>query len=99
MPTPVSFDFATIRVVPRVDREEFLNAGVIVFCLQRQFLQARVHVEDARLRTLWPDVDLDLVRRHLDAFPRICDAWPMPARLRRYRRESDSTGWWPRAAP
>lgn len=89
MPTPVSFDFATIRVVPRVDREEFLNAGVIVFCLQRQFLQARVHVEDARLRTLWPDVDLDLVRRHLDAFPRICaglaDAGPIAALSARER--------------
>ena len=44
MPALHSFDFATIRVVPRVDREEFLNAGVIVFCLERKFLRALVQL-------------------------------------------------------
>ena len=71
MPALHSFDFATIRVVPRVEREEFVNAGVIVFCLGRKFLQAMVHVDPVRLKALWPELDVDLVRQHLDAFPKI----------------------------
>jgi hypothetical protein len=73
---PISFDYAVIRVVPRVEREEFVNAGIIVFCLQLHFLEARIHVDDNRLRALWPQLDLDLIHNHLDAFPRICAADP-----------------------
>ena len=72
MPTPSSFDFATIRVVPRVDREEFVNVGVIVFCLEQKFLQARVQLDEARLKALWPGLDVVLIRQHLDAFVDIC---------------------------
>jgi hypothetical protein len=83
VPAP-SFDYAVIRVVPRVDREEFVNAGVILFCLQKDFLRARVQVDEERLRALWPEVDVELVRQHLEAIPRICagdpDAGPI-ARL------------------
>jgi Protein of unknown function (DUF3037) len=71
VPVPSSFDYAVVRVVPRVERGEFINAGVIVFCLERKFLEARVVVDEARLRALWPDVDVDLVRRHLEAIPKI----------------------------
>jgi len=73
VPALHSFDFATIRVVPRVEREEFVNAGVIVFCLGQKFLRALVHVDPIRLTALWPELDLDLVRQHLEAFPKICD--------------------------
>ncbi len=72
MPVPSSFDYAVVRVVPRVERGEFINAGVIVFCLEHRFLEARVRVDEARLKALWPDVDLELVRKHLEAIPRIC---------------------------
>ena len=71
MPAQSSFDYAVIRVVPRVEREEFVNAGVIVFCLERNFLAAKVHVDDERLKALWPEIDVDLVQQHLEAFPRI----------------------------
>lgn len=71
-----SFDYAVLRVVPRVEREEFVNAGVIVFCKQRDFLDARVHLNEARLKALWPDLDIELVRQHLDAVPRICAGDP-----------------------
>ena len=54
MLTKASFDYAVLRVVPRVERQEFLNIGVIVFCLQMRLLEAKVHVDEARLRTLWP---------------------------------------------
>ena len=53
-----SFDYATIRVVPRVERQEFINAGVVVFCLEKRYLAARVHLDEARLRALWPATDL-----------------------------------------
>ena len=77
MPTPISsdyagFEYAMIRVVPRVEREEFVNAGLILFCLERQFLEARVTIEKARLKALWPGVDIDLVKQHLEAIPKIC---------------------------
>lgn len=76
MPERTSFDYAVIRVVPRVEREEFVNAGVILFCLKKDFLRARVEVNEARLRALWPAIDLDLVREHLKAIPRICAGTP-----------------------
>ena len=66
-----SFDYAVIRVVPRVELEEFVNAGVIVFCLQRRFLEARVRCEAERLRALWPRLDTDEVARQLEAFRRV----------------------------
>ena len=72
MPVPSSFDYAVVRVVPRVERGEFINAGVIMFCLEHRFLEARVQVDEARLKALWPAVDLELVRKHLEAIPRIC---------------------------
>ena len=76
MPTLSSFDYAILRVVPRVEREELINAGVILFCLERDFLQARVEIDEARLRALWPGTDVDLIRQHLEAIPRICSGSP-----------------------
>jgi hypothetical protein len=69
---PASFDYAIIRVVPRVERQEFINAGVIAFCLEKRYLAARIHLDKERLKALWPAVDVELVREHLDAIPRIC---------------------------
>lgn len=76
MPAPHSFDFAVIRIVPRVDREEFVNAGVIAFCLGKRWLRATVQFDEARAIALWPDIDLDLVRSHLAAIPKIADGDP-----------------------
>jgi hypothetical protein len=76
MPERSSFDYAVIRVVPRVERGESINAGVILFCLGKDFLKARVEVDEPRLLALWPEIDLDLVRRHLEAIPKICDGAP-----------------------
>jgi hypothetical protein len=63
-------------VVPRVEREELVNAGVILFCLEKDFLKARIEVNEPRLRALWPEIDMDLVRRHLEAIPKICAGDP-----------------------
>ena len=73
MPAPCSFDYAIVRVVPHVEREEFVNVGAIVFCDALEFLGARFDLDEARLLALAPDVDLDLVKRHLAAIPRICE--------------------------
>jgi hypothetical protein len=72
MPTPTSFDYAIVRVVPRVDRGEFVNAGVVLFCRTRRFLGAQIELDDRRLLALAPSIDLGEVRRHLDAIPLIC---------------------------
>ena len=68
---PSPFQYAIVRVVPRVERGECLNAGVVLFCRPRRFLAACVELDEARLRALAPDVDLDAVRGHLDALCRI----------------------------
>jgi hypothetical protein len=67
-----SYDYAIIRVVPRVEREEFVNVGVIVACQDSDFLDARIELDEARLLALAPDVDLAAVREHLAAIPRLC---------------------------
>jgi hypothetical protein len=72
MHTPASFDYALLRVVPRVERQEFINAGVVVFCPEKRYLAARIRLDAARLKALWPEVDLALVLQHLEAVERIC---------------------------
>lgn len=72
MPARCAFEYAILRVVPEVAREEFVNAGAIVLCAERGHLAARVELDERRLLALAPDVDVALVRAHLDAVPRIC---------------------------
>ena len=70
MPSPDdAFQYSIWRVVPSVERGEALNVGVVVYCRRRQFLAARVLVDEARLRALSPDLDVDAIRRHLDGMP------------------------------
>lgn len=71
-----SYDYAIVRVVPRVEREEFVNVGVIVSCPQKEFLQARIEVDESRLKALAPDIDLDAIRTHLASIPAICAGGP-----------------------
>ena len=67
-----SYDYAVIRVVPRVERQEFVNTGVIVWCKEHDFLEARVELNEARVRALDPGVDFDAVGRHLASISIIC---------------------------
>ena len=69
---PASFDYAILRVVPRVERQEFINAAIVVYCPEKKYLAARVRFDPARIQALWPSADLDLIREHLEAVPRIC---------------------------
>lgn len=67
-----AFDYAVVRVVPRVERGEFFNAGVVVFCPTQGFLQARIELDVARLHALAPAADCDEIRCYLESVPTIC---------------------------
>ena len=71
-----SYDYAVIRVVPRVDREEFVNVGVIVSCPAKDFLEARIELDEARLVAFDPTLDLEAIRAYLESIPRICAGGP-----------------------
>ncbi len=71
-----TYDYAVIRVVPRVDRGECINAGVVVSCPGLDFLEACVVLEPARLAVLDPSADLEAIQGHLDAIVRICRGGP-----------------------
>ena len=69
---PHTYDYAIIRLVPRVERGELINVGVILSCPAVDFLEARIDLNPARLLALDPSLDLDAARAHLDTIPRIC---------------------------
>ncbi len=66
------FEYAVIRVVPCVEREEFLNVGVILYCASRGFLQTVFHLNEAKLTAISAELDLAEIRERLQAFERIC---------------------------
>jgi len=66
------FDYAVIRVIPRVEREEFINVGVIVFCKAEQFLKVSYVLDSERLLAFSPQLDIDVVKENLKAMEQIC---------------------------
>jgi len=68
----MGFQYVVLRCVPRVDREEFLNVGVVLYCQQAEFLRASCHVDRARLDALSPDVDLQALLSALAAIEAVC---------------------------
>ena len=71
---PEAFEYAILRVVPRVERGEGVNVGVVVFCRTRSFLDARIELgsrQTAALTALHPDLDLEAVRAHLDSTAKV----------------------------
>ncbi len=70
------FAYAIVRVVPRVERGEAFNAGIILYCRPRRFLRAVVHLDADVLRALAPGCDPEAVREHLDVIPRIAAGEP-----------------------
>ena len=89
MPAPDTYDYAIVRVVPKVEREEFVNAGAIVSCPASDFLEARIELDEARVLALDPGADLAAIRTHLASIPAICaggpDAGPIGALSKRER--------------
>lgn len=76
MPEKHLYEYAVIRVVPRVEREEFINAGIILFCKRARFIRARCHLDEEKLRILAPDAAPEGVYDHLRVFDRICSGCP-----------------------
>jgi hypothetical protein len=89
VPERSCFDYAIVRVVPRVERGEFVNAGVILFASTAAYLQSRIALDEKKLLALAPDIDVALVQSYLDVIPRVCaggsDAGPIGALPQRAR--------------
>jgi hypothetical protein len=68
----LTYDYAIVRVVPRVERGERVNVGVVLSCVDADFLESRLELDEARLLALDPTVDLDAVRAGLAAIPVVC---------------------------
>ena len=74
------FEYALIRVVPRIERGEAINAGVIVYSQAYRYLCARIQLEELRLLAVDPEVDLDAVRAALSAIAKACTQGPLAGR-------------------
>jgi len=67
------FEYAILRLVPQVEREEFINIGVVLYCSNRRFLQMKSHLDTKRLQIFAPSLDLEEIQSHLTAFGAICN--------------------------
>ena len=72
MLAPIWYDYAIVRVVPRPEREEFINVGVILSSVKARVLEARIEIDEVRLQALDPSIDIEQVRAHLATIPLIC---------------------------
>jgi hypothetical protein len=81
VPAEYTYDYAIVRVVPRVERGERINVGVILSCADVDFLDARIEVDERAILMLDPDADMDAIRQSLDVIPTVCrggsDAGPI----------------------
>lgn len=66
------FEYAVIRVVPRVEREEFINVGVILYCSKQKFLETLYHINEEKLKTISPQTDIEEIQEYLQSFEKIC---------------------------
>ena len=86
---PAPYRYAVLRVVPRVDRDEFINTGVILYSPERRYLKAQIRLNRDRVESLWPALDIETLERHLGAFLLICtgdqSAGPIAALSQRER--------------
>jgi hypothetical protein len=92
MPARSAFQYAILRVVPSIERGECLNVGVVLLCPQRQFVGARVALDDARLAALAPSLDAAQVHPALDALVAVADGDPAAGPLARLS-PSERFGW------
>lgn len=67
------FEYAILRVVPRVEREEFCNIGVVLYSREAKFLQCKFHLDPVRLKALYRELDLEELQAYLDSFELVCN--------------------------
>jgi hypothetical protein len=89
VPADCAYDYAIVRLVPRVERGETINVGIVLSCPGRDYLAARIELDLARIHALDAGFDVETARAHLEAIPRICRGGPeagplgaLPARAR-----------------
>lgn len=71
-----TYEFAVIRLVPKVEREEFLNIGVILFSKRKKYLDIKYHIDEKRINSFSDKVDIDLIKKYLEAWELICQGMP-----------------------
>ena len=76
MPEKHIYEYAVVRIVPKVEREEFINVGVIFFSKQAAFIRMRYEINKKRLEALSPEPDIDSFREYLEAFSKVCAGCP-----------------------
>ena len=81
MQNKVTYEFAVIRVVPKVEREEFLNVGVILFSKHRKYLAMKYAINQSRLTAFSSEVDIDLLKDSLTAWQKVCEGAPKGGRI------------------
>lgn len=86
------FEYALLRVVPRIERGEAINAGVLVYCRAKAYVGVRTHLDEARLRALDPHADVAGVRAALQAVEGVCAGARRPGRQRATTPDGASAG-------
>lgn len=81
MPDSYFYEYAVIRLVPIIEREEFINIGLILFCKHQKYLRTEIHLNEERLLAFFPSVDLEQVKINLEALPIICKKPKFTGRL------------------
>lgn len=76
MPDKVTYEYAIIRVVPKVEREEFLNVGVILFSKRKKYLDLKYHIDPKRLQAFSKNIDVELIQKYLEAWELVCQGAP-----------------------
>jgi hypothetical protein len=76
VPAEYTYDYAIVRIVPRVERGEQINVGVVLSCVDVEFLEARIEMDEARLLALDPSIDLEAIRAGLATIPAVCAGGP-----------------------
>lgn len=77
------FEYAVIRIVPRVERGEFINAGIIMYCAKQRFLGIKFHVDETKIRCLNKETDISEIKGYLNAFNTICEGGEEAGSLRK----------------
>ena len=66
------YEYAVVRVIPRVEREEFVNVGVALYCKKFRYAEFLFHLDEQKLKALYADIDVEEIRKHLESFQQIC---------------------------
>ncbi|MCB0688942.1 MAG: DUF3037 domain-containing protein [Saprospiraceae bacterium] len=76
MQSKATYEYAVIRLVPKVEREEFLNVGVILFSKSKKYLGIKILIDEKRIHSFSKEVDIDMIRKYLAAWVQVCNGAP-----------------------